>query len=173
MYKIEVEKERVFALLKQNGIHLGELNEEKGANLFAIAHIYISANQSMPFNDFVFDMMTDGISEDMGVPTFILEEVSKTNGKIYYDRQVFNIVKHLLNVYEKKELARLLYYQPHDNQLFESVTNRAISEFGLNPIDASKLASEICRFAISELAIFNSSSQLAELYNDTRKHASF
>ncbi len=167
MYRIEVENEQILAIINQSDICFAKLDTDKRTNLFAIAHIYISTNQTIAFNDFVFDMMTDGINDDMGVPTFVLEEVSKTNGKIYYDRQVFNIVKHLLNVYEKKELARLLYYQPHDNQLFESVTNRAISEFGLSPIDASKLASEICRFAISELAIFKSSLQLNELYNNT------
>jgi hypothetical protein len=167
MFRIEVGNEQILTIINQSDIGFAKLDTNKRTNLFAIAHIYISTNQSVSFNDFVFDMMTDGISEDMGVPSFVLDEVSKTNGKIYYDRQVFNIVKHLLNVYEKKELARLLYYQPHDNQLFESVTNRAISEFGLSPIDASKLASEICRFAISELAIFKSSLQLNELYNNT------
>jgi hypothetical protein len=154
MYKIEVEKERVFALLEQNDIHLGELNEEKGANLFAIAHLYISANQSMPFNDFVFEMMTDGISEDMGVPAFILEEVSKTNGKIYYDRQVFNIVKHVLQIYDKKVLARLLYYQPVNNKLFDLLMDRAMSENGLDAKNAEKLATELCRFSTRELAIY-------------------
>jgi hypothetical protein len=154
MYKIEVEKERVFALLEQNDIHLGELNEEKGANLFAIAHLYISANQSMPFNDFVFEMMTDGISEDMGVPAFILEEVSKTNGKIYYDRQVFNIVKHVLQIYDKKVLARLLYYQPVNNKLFDLLMDRAMSENGLDAKNAEKLATELFRFSTRELAIY-------------------
>jgi hypothetical protein len=112
-------------------------------------------------------MMTDGISEDMGVPSFVLEEVTKTNGKIYYDRQVFNIVKHLLNIYERKELARLLYYQPHDNQLFELIKSRAIFEHSLSTVNAIKLATDICRFSICELAIFKSSLQLNELYNNT------
>ncbi len=173
MYQIQVGSDQIFILINHSGIDFAKLDTDKRTNLLAIAHIYISTNQIIAFSDFVFDMMTDGISEDMGVPAIVLEEVSKTNGKIYYDRQVFNIVKYLLNLYEKKKLARLLYYQPRDNQLFESVTNRAKSEFGLSPINASKLASEICRFAISELAIFNSSLQLAELYNNTRKHASF
>ena len=166
MYRIEVENEQILTIINQSDICFAKLDTDKRTNLFAIAHIYFSTNQSIPFNDFVFDMMTDGISDDMGVPSFVLEEVSKTNGKIYYDRQVFNIVKHLLSVYDKKELARLLYYQPHDNKLFELITNRAISEFGLSAVNASKLASEIGRFAISELAIFKSSLQLHELYNN-------
>jgi hypothetical protein len=164
MYRIEVENEQILAIINQSDICFAKLDTDKRTNLFAIAHIYISTNQTIAFNDFVFDMMTDGINDDMGVPTFVLEEVSKTNGKIYYDRQVFNIVKHLLQIYDKKVLARLLYYQPHDNQLFESVTNRAISEFGLSTTNASKLASEICRFSISELAIYNSSFLISNLF---------
>jgi|LakMenEpi03Aug12_release.lakeMendotaPanAssembly.Ray.scaffolds.fasta_scaffold166979_1 hypothetical protein len=167
MYKIDVESEQIFILINHSGIDFAKLDTDKRSNLCAIAHIYVSTNQSIPFNDFVFDMMTDGINEDMGVPLFVLEEVTKTNGKIYYDRQVFNIVKHLLNVYEKKELARLLYYQPHDNRLFDLIKSRAIFEHSISTVNAIKLATEICRFSISELAIFNSSLQLNELYNST------
>ncbi len=169
MYQIQVGSEQIFILINQSGIDFAKLETDKRANLLAIAHIYISTNQTIAFNDFVFDLMTDGISEDMGVPAFVLEEVSKTNGKIYYDRQVFNIVKHLLNLYEKKVLARLLYYQPRDNKLFESVTNRAISEYGLSTTNASKLASEICRFGISELAIYNRSLDLSELHLNLKR----
>lgn len=171
MYRIKVGNEQILTIINQSDICFAKLDTDKRTNLFAIAHIYFSTNQSIPFNDFVFDMMTDGISEDMGVPTFVLEEVSKTNGKIYYDRQVFNIVKNLLNVYEKKELARVLYYQSQDNRLFESITNRAISEFGLSSVNASKLASEICKFEISELAIYNRSLELNELHLNSKRTA--
>ena len=162
MYRIEVGNEQILAIIKQSDICFAKLDTDKRINLFAIAYIYFSTNQSIPFNDFVFDMMTDGISEDMGVPSFVLDEVSKTNGKIYYDRQVFNIVKHLLQIYDKKVLARLLYYQPHDNRLFNLVTNRAICEHGICAINACKLATEICRFTSGELAIFSKSLNLSD-----------
>jgi hypothetical protein len=138
MYKIDVKSEQIFILIKHSGIDFAKLDTDKRTNLCAIAHIYVSTNQSIPFNDFVFDMMTDGINQDMGVPSLILEEVSKTNGKIYYDRQVFNIVKHLLQIYDKKVLARLLYYQPLDNRLFDLLLDRAMSEHGLDAKNAEK-----------------------------------
>jgi hypothetical protein len=155
MYKIDVESEQIFILINHSGIDFAKLDTDKRTNICAIAHIYISTNQSVSFNDFVFDMMTDGINEDMGVPSLILEEVSKTNGKIYYDRQVFNIVKHLLQIYDKKVLARLLYYQPRDNRLFDLLIDRAMYEHGLDAKNAEKLATELCRFSTRELAIFN------------------
>lgn len=171
MYQIQVGSEQIHTLVEQSGVDFAKLDTNKRTNLFAIAHIYISTNQSIPFNDFVFDMMTDGINEDMGVPLFVLEEVSKTNGKIYYDRQVFNIVKHLLDIYERKELARLLYYQPHDNRLFELIKNRAIFEYSISTVNAIKLATEICRFSISELAIYNRSLELNELHLNSKRTA--
>lgn len=155
MYQIQVGSEQIVILINQSGIDFAKLETDKRANLLAIAHIYISTNQTIAFNDFVFEMMTDGISEDMGVPSFVLEEVSNTNGKIYYDRQVFNIVKHLLKIYDKKVLARLLYYQPLDNRLFDLLIDRAMSEHGLDAKNAEKLATELFRFSTRELAIFN------------------
>ena len=154
MYRIEVENEQILAIINQSDICFAKLDTDKRTNLFAIAHIYISTNQTIAFNDFVFDMMTDGINDDMGVPTFVLEEVSKTNGKIYYDRQVFNIVKHVLQIYDKKILARLLYYQPVNNKLFDLLMDRAMSEHGLDAKNAEKLATELCRFSTRELAIY-------------------
>jgi hypothetical protein len=154
MYRIEVENEQIWAIINQSDICFAKLDTDKRTNLFAIAHIYISTNQTIAFNDFVFDMMTDGINDDMGVPTFVLEEVSKTNGKIYYDRQVFNIVKHVLQIYDKKILARLLYYQPVNNKLFDLLMDRAMSEHGLDAKNAEKLATELCRFSTRELAIY-------------------
>jgi hypothetical protein len=154
MYKIDVGSEQIFILINHSGIDFAKLDTDKRTNICAIAHIYISTNQSVSFNDFVFDMMTDGICEDMGVPAFVLEEVSKTNGKIYYDRQVFNIVKHVLQIYDKKVLARLLYYQPVNNKLFDLLMDRAMSEHGLDAKNAEKLATELCRFSTRELAIY-------------------
>ena len=150
--------------MDQSGVDFAKLDTNKRTNLFAIAHIYISTNQTLNFNDFVFDMMTDGISEDMGVPVFILEEVSKTNGKIYYDRQVFNIVKHLLQIYDKKVLARLLYYQPRDNRLFDLLIDRAMYEHGLDAKNAKKFAKELCRFSIRELAIFKTTLLISNMF---------
>jgi hypothetical protein len=154
MYHIQVSREQICYQVDQSGVDFAKLDTNKRANLLAIAHIYISTNQTIAFNDFVFDMMTDGICEDMGVPAFVLEEVSKTNGKIYYDRQVFNIVKHVLQIYDKKVLARLLYYQPVNNKLFHLLMDRAMSEHGLDAKNAEKLATELCRFSTRELAIY-------------------
>ncbi len=146
MYHIQVSREQICYQVDQSGVDFAKLDTNKRANLLAIAHIYISTNQTIA--------MTDGISEDMGVPAFILEEVSKTNGKIYYDRQVFNIVKHVLQIYDKKVLARLLYYQPVNNKLFDLLMDRAMSENGLDAKNAEKLATELFRFSTRELAIY-------------------
>lgn len=153
MYRIEVENEQILTIINQSDICFAKLDTDKRINLLALAHIYISTKQTIPFNDFVFDMMTDGISEDMGVPSFVLEEVVKTNGRIYYDRQVFNLVKHICKIYDKKELAKLLLYQPENNQMFELIVKSSMEFFDLEKEAAIKLATQICRFTIKELPV--------------------
>ena len=55
MYQIQVGSEQIHTLVEQSGVDFAKLDTNKRTNLFAIAHIYISTNQSIPFNDFVFD----------------------------------------------------------------------------------------------------------------------
>ncbi len=152
-YQVNVEQTDIIKLIELNEIDLGVLNEIKRLNLLAISHLYLSSKQTIPLTDFIFEMLTDGLTDKMGLPAFIIQEVAATNGKIYYDRQVFNLVKHICKIYDKKELARLIYYQPTDNDSFELLIRSAQNFFYIEKEIAFKLATEICRFSIRELAI--------------------
>jgi hypothetical protein len=164
MYRIEVDKERVLLLIAKNGIYLGELNEEKRANLLAIAHIFISSNQSSHFNDFVFEMMNEGIAANLGLPNYIMDVISGTNGKVYFDRQCYSLVKLICNIFDNKELARLINCQSKDNKLFMTLKNSLQSDFGVSQMNSTKIAAEICKFSPSELACYRTSRELSGMF---------
>ena len=153
LYSVNVEQNDIFRLIELNEIETSTLNENQRINLLAITHLYISSKQTIPFTNFMFDMMTDGLTKEMELPSFIWEEVASTNGRIYFDRQVFNLVKHICKIYDKKELSKLIYYQPTDNKLFELLFKSSIQSLDLDNEIALKLATEICRFSIKELPL--------------------
>ncbi len=152
-YQVNVKQNDIIKLIKVNEIDLSMLNETQQLNIIAISHLYLSSKQTKPFSDFVFEMMTDGLTQEMGLPEFIIEEVALTNGRVYFDHQVFNTVKHTCKMYDKKELARLIFSQPADNKLFGRLIQCSMDFFNTEKEIAFKLATEICRFSMRELAV--------------------
>lgn len=152
IYQVNIEQEEIYKLIESNGIDIQILKSHtQKMNVLAVSHLYLSSKQTIPYSDFVFEMMTDGLTKEMGLPIFVLEEVSTTNGRIYFDQQVFKLVKYICKVYDNKKLAKLLYFQPVDNLMFDLIIKGSIEYYELRKDIAFRLATEICKFSIKIL----------------------